>query len=409
MTTSNPGVEPSPSQSQTDTSVAPNPADTKVNDANSAKTDDQPKDDAKDTVTPPTNGKSELPPLPDNPTLDDILARISPEEAEQLTATEIDDLVAGKPEAVARILKLPPASSTVPPPSSNAPKVDPAAPKTDDDKGLERISLRGLSAKDQVAVARAIQAVKDGKYSTFEEARIDMAKPADNSADDAKTDTDATDDDPPPVALTSTPKIEELQKQLDGFEVELSAAQKAYDTGKISELTRKLTRLEINLEHEKERLEATNKEALQQHEQAKAEKTQWITDQQVHIDAITKANAELADPKSALSIAFRKEQAFAQAESDPVFDTAEWPIEILKRAKGSLGTTKTPPLPTPPAQQRQPLGMLEQPTNNGPTMTVDEAMDEIDKIPEHEREAYLDKLLASMREKEEARRRFGGR
>ncbi len=411
--TSNPGAEPSSESSQTSTSVETNPAETVVNDANSAKTTDT-QEVSKETVNPPTNGKSDLTPLPERPTVDDLLSRITPEEAVKLTKSEIDDFLAGKPDAVARILKLPPAESTVTTPSSTAPKEPAVQKQPEDDQGVERISLRGLSAKDQVALAKAVKAVKDGKYSTLEEARIALSAGTTEQSDNAshQDDTQATDDDEqPPVALTSTPKIEELQKTIADGEIALLQAQKAYNQGEIARLTRAITRAEIQLDTEKERLEATNKDTLRQYEQSKVEKTQWIADQQVHIDAITTANPDLADSKSALNRAFKKEQVFAQTENDPIFDSADWPLEILKRAKEALGAGQPPSLPKPPAQQqRQPLGVLEQPTNNGPAMSVDEAMDEIDRIPEGpEREAFIDKILSGIRERERADAQFGGR
>ena len=325
--------------------------------------------------------------LPATASLDEIIAVIPADVIAGLSSEDMNALAKGDPKAVARVLNQPLQATPITKPAEQvAPETTQAAPESDDDKGINRISLRGLSTKDQRSVANAVQAVKEGKFGSLDEALIELAKTA--PAVEA-TETPATS---PQVEVS--PRITEIEQKIADAKAKQQEAVDSFNTAEVLKLSDEITDLKLELRDEKEK-----------DKQAQSANQSWASQELQHIASV---EGQLADPVFAQE--FADARILAEHKKDPIFDSPDWSVKLAERVKAKL-TGAAParpgqpavqtPFPTPPAREVQVRGALETPSGQGvPSMSVNEALAEMDNMSEEQ----IDATLHAIRAKEAAAR-----
>lgn len=356
------GAQPQ-SDKDVDTPTPTNPAATpSTDDANT------PSPDVPTTEKEPIN-------IPQGATIDEIIASIPDETLAALTPQEIADLSAGDKGLIARVLRQPTPQAATPTPEPEQKKEEPVTtpeePVTNPpnkEKGIERISLRGLSPKDQKAVADAIAKVRDGTYSSFEEARA------------ATTNTNTEPDKP-----STQPKVDVLKERLNTIEQEQKAATAAFDTAKIATLNEEFVKvsLELRAAESESKTEPSTVDVFQAEEEKAiaAVEAQYAT--------------ELADDE--FYQAMQDARDLAELRNDPILQSPDWPLKLVERVKAKFSTktptqdtsvASPPSFPAKPQQAKPVRGALESPTATM-TMSVDDALGQLDSMTEEQIDAVL--------------------
>lgn len=316
--------------------------------------------------------------------VDELIAALPERVVESLSATDIEALASGNPQAVARILaELPDGNHENPPDSSASPAEAAAAvPPQQADGGPERISLRGLSAQDRIALADLVRAVKDGRFTSLEEARVAL-QPVTAAA--SMTHAENHEAQLPP----STPALTQALQRIAHLQSLQQDAANAYDGATLQHLNGAMVEAMQELHH------AQAEAALQQtHPQTQALDS-WAQEEAHHLATAQQQHAaELGD--AAFSQALLEERDLAEARHDPVLQTPVWPAQLMARARERV--QRQADIIRPQARAR---GMVASPSARGAAaLSLDEAFEQIEGMSE----AEVDAVLTQMRERERASR-----
>ncbi|WP_038164925.1 hypothetical protein [Verrucomicrobium sp. BvORR106] len=375
------GAEPLPSSSPSPEVTAATPApDAAItpSDATPAAAPAEPKSD-----NPPADSRPAIK-LPENASLDEIIASIPDEVVARMSSAEIEALASGDLQAVAKVLNLPEPAPKPQTPAS-APQAAPTPPKPDlesDEDGPTRISLRALPPKERKAVADAIQAVKEGKFNTFEEARASQApKPAEAAPAEPKAE-------PSPEP---SPKVKEIQQRIADIEAKQEAAITAFDSVGLLKANRDLLDAKLELRD----AEAEFKAEQSQHFSWSQQEARNVT------EAVKQYPEQFANPE--FLQALQDARDLAEHRQDPILEGSDWPLKLSERVaarfKAVAPAPTAPPFPKPPAQEPKVRGELSSPTPPGtPAMSVDEALTAMDGLSEEQ----VDQVLAGIKARERA-------
>ncbi len=333
--------------------------------------------------TPPADSRPAIK-LPENASLDEIIASIPDEVVARMSNAEIEALASGDLQAVAKVLNLPePAPNPQTPASARQAALTP--PKSDlesDEDGPTRISLRALPPKERKAVADAIQAVKEGRFNTFEEARASQTpKSAEAASAEAKVE-------PSPE---SSPKVKEIQQRIADIEAKQEAAATAFDSVGLLRANRDLLDAKLELRDAEAEFKAEQSHHLN-----------WSQQEAHHVTEATRRYPEqFANPE--FLEALQDARDLAEHRRDPILEGSDWPLKLTERVaarfKAAAHSATATPFPRPPAQESRVRGALSSPTPPGtPAMSVEEALSAMDALSEDQ----VDEVLAGIKARERA-------
>lgn len=318
-------------------------------------------------------------------TLDEIIASLPDDVMAGLDAREIEALAAGDPDTVARVLYQQPGQAGYMNTTQTLEDTTDAANRNEEDdedtstdthgkaRGIERISLRGLTVQDQHAIADAIAAVRRGEYASFEDAHAAMyGVPVNDEAEDAQAyvnDYPTWDD----------ADITQLQQRIAEIEVEQKEAAESYDTQAMLELSTEMMDAKLALRDavQSQQIEAHNTHVFHAHESASMQRIQQLYPQSLSHPEILAALEDARD--------------LAEHRQDPILQRPDWPEHLVSRVLASFYQGDEPSsFPTPPPSTRKVRGALEAPAWQGVSnMSVNAALSELDNMTEDQIDAVL--------------------
>ncbi len=337
-------------------------------------------------------------------TLDEVLSRIPDAAAERLTTRDIEALAAGDPEAVTRIMHGGGDAG-----ADDEEGAHDHGPALEQVRGIERISLRGLSVQDQRAVAEMIQAVKQGHFANLAEAQAAMFSGDEGQDDGVDADSDSEGSDDAVAYYQDEPSVDEvgqamanLQAHISQLETEQQEAAQQYDTVNLVRLNNELLEAKLQLR---------DAEVIRAQQQAWAE--HYAAREQACLEAVHSQYAEEMESPVFMR-ALSDAHDLAQYRHDPVLESPDWPIHLAHRVMGSLQThheshadnrrsAAGTRFPQAPASGGRVRGALEGPASNGTSMmSVTEALAALDGMDE----SQVDAVLHGIRQRERAARRL---
>lgn len=305
--------------------------------------------------------------------VDELIATLPSMVVDSLSAQDIEALASGDPQAVARILQEIPDGKD----DDADDAASPLAARAE--TGPERISLRGLSASDRIALADMVRAVKEGRYASLDEARAalqpETAAPY-PAAEEAY---------PAEMPGSGLSLADALQRMAHLQSLEHEAAS-TYDSAALQQLHGAMAHAALELQQAE----------AQEHVHQQQAHT-WAHHEAHQIASVHQAvAAELAD--EAFSRALLDERDLAEMRDDPVMHRPDWPLQLVERTRERLLRSGGGAGARPQARAR---GMVASPSSRGGVaLSLDEAFDQIDGLSESE----VDAVLSQMREREKASR-----
>lgn len=315
--------------------------------------------------------------------LDEIIASLPEDVMAGLDAREIEALAAGDPDTVARVLYQQPRQAgylnemQTLDNTTDAANINEEENQTTDTsgkaRGIERISLRGLTVQDQHAIADAIAAVRRGEFASFEEAHAAMY------GVDAESEAEAVQAYAADDTAWEDADITQLQQRITEIELEQKEAAASYDTQAMLELATEMMDVKLALRDalQSQQIEAQNTQVFHVHESASMQRVQQLYPQSLSHPEILAALEDARD--------------LAEHRQDPILQRPDWPEHLVARVLSSFYQGDEPSsFPTPPPSTRKVRGALEAPAWQGVSnMSVNAALSELDNMTEDQIDAVL--------------------
>ena len=337
----------------------------------------------------------------------DLLAKL---DFTKLTDKQLDEVSSGDEARVQAVLDELGIKDDTPPAPAKTPEV-PALDKKPDEQPptpgkLERVSLKGIKQHEQrVKLAEALDLVRSGQYDNIDDAVLHVFGKG-KSPEVAETPPGEKKLETPAPAPENSQSIADLEKQIADVNAEIEVAAKEYDYATERAKSRELNKLEIKLALENERAEREKAEQAANHSNFQRDEDASRT------RVLEKFGELMTDPDSGFSSHVEDEILLAEAKSDSILLKPDWPEKIAERVhKKFFGGKQSeanspggkpedePQIPALPPKVRMPgapLGGLNQPA----AMSVDDALRQLDSLPEDQRLEVLamaDKLTQRKR------------
>lgn len=316
--------------------------------------------------SPESNTAPTEQPAPALPSVDDIIASISPDKLRTMSDGDIDKLIAGDSATISHYLPERTQDEPPAPPAPSAP-INEGTPTE-----IKRISLRGMDAATQKQVADIISAVKGGKSLADVLAQMSPA-PSSPLAEPLKGDAPPSPPEPTEVAEVEDAEVEEMKEKVAALIEQRNAARAEYRDDERDELTDQIAEARLELREAKRRAESR-----------KSEVKTWAENESASRDkAEEKYDAVIDDP--AFQRALKAERLLAEAEGDPVMMSPDWPMQLCDRVhqqlygKGTRPASQPLQRPIPPQVDSRPKGAVSAPSGASLAMSEREVLEALEK------------------------------